>query len=226
MNKFLIFGSYPSVSTAQSIPDKIEELNEIVGSYLLKDILAFENLKNSNLLIDLLRLLAFQVGSEVSETELGTQLGIDQKTVGKYLDLLEKSFIIKSLRGYSKNLRSEITKKQKYYFLDNGIRNALISNFNNPEIRNDVGQLWENFIIIERMKNKEYNKIFANSFFWRTYSQKEIDYLEESGGVLNGFEIKWSNKKKHKIPSEFTEAYPNSTVERIDRDNYLDFVLA
>ncbi len=224
LNKFLIFGSYPSVFTAGTIVKKIEELNEIIGSYLLKDILAFENLKNSKLLIDLLRLLAFQIGSEVSETELGTQLGIDQKTVGKYLDLLEKSFIIKSLRGYSKNLRSEITKKQKYYFLDNGIRNALISNFNDLEVRNDIGQLWENFLVIERLKNKEYSKIFSNSFFWRTYSQKEIDYIEESGGDLKGFEIKWNENKKFKIPAEFTDSYPNSSVEKVDRENYLKFI--
>ncbi len=223
--EWLVFGGYPEAVTAETKPEKKEVLEEIVNSYLLKDILELEKVKGSKILLDLLRLLAFQIGSEVSLTELGEKLALDYKTVGRYLDLLEKSFIIFSLRGFSKNLRKEITKKSKYYFFDTGIRNAVISNFNEPELRDDVGKLWENFLAAERLKTQEYRKISANNYFWRTWDQKEIDWVEEREGKLFGFEFKFS-KEKTKIPREFSEIYPNSKIEIVHSENYLGFLEA
>ncbi|HLM84287.1 MAG TPA: ATP-binding protein [Candidatus Bathyarchaeia archaeon] len=221
--EWLVFGGYPEAVTAKTKQEKKDVLEEIVNSYLLKDILELERVKGSKILLDLLRLLAFQIGSEVSLTELGERLALDYKTVGRYLDLLEKSFVIFNLRGFSRNLRKEITKKSKYYFLDNGIRNAVISNFNDLNIRDDVGKLWENFLVAERMKTQEYRKISANNYFWRTWDQKEIDWIEEREGKIFGFEFKFS-KKEAKIPRDFLDAYPGSTVEIINTENYLDFL--
>lgn len=223
LNQFLIFGSYPEVITAKNRQDKITALQEIVDSYLFKDILALEKIKNSKVLSDLLKLLAFQVGSEVSLNELATALSVDTKTVGRYLDLLEKSFVIFRLTGYSGNLRSEITSKNKYYFLDNGIRNAVISQFNSLDLRNDVGALWENFIVGERLKKRSYKKIYGNAYFWRTYDGQEIDLVEERDGKLHGFECKWSAKVKKSQPSDWT-GYPNADFRLVTPDNYLDFI--
>jgi hypothetical protein len=175
------------------------------------------------LVIDLLRHLAFQVGSEVSTVELGKNLGIDNKTVKRYLDLLEKSFVIFSLSGFSRNLRKEINKMEKYYFYDNGIRNSLIKNFNDLDTRNDVGQLWENFLMMERMKNNSYNKLSVNYYFWRTYDQKEIDLIEERGGKLYGYEFKW-NPKDVKPPKEWVTEYDNSEFKVVNKENFLEFV--
>lgn len=221
--EWLVFGSYPAAVTAETNAKKIDILKEIVNSYLLKDILELEKIKGSKILIDLLRLLAFQVGSEVSLSELSTQLGIDYKTVARYLDLLEKSFIIFNLRGFSRNLRKEITQKGKYYFYDNGIRNAIISNFNNLDIRDDIGNLWENFIIIERIKKQDYQKIYSNNYFWRTWDGKEIDWVEEREGKLFGYEIKWGEKKA-KEPKIWKETYKNAEYKAINQENYLEFV--
>jgi hypothetical protein len=168
-------------------------------------------------------LLAFQVGQEVSLSELGGKLGLDYKTVARYLDLLEKSFVLYNLRGFSRNLRKEITKKSKYYFYDNGIRNAIISNFNDLEMRDDAGRLWENFLVTERLKAQQYRNIFANNYFWRTWEQQEIDWIEEREGKLFGFEFKFS-KDKFKIPTAFLKAYPKTEVKAITKENYLDFV--
>jgi predicted AAA+ superfamily ATPase len=224
LSQVLIYGSYPSVLSAS--PEKqIAELEEIVNSYLLKDILELERVKGSKVLLDLLRLIAYQIGGEVSLSELGQQLGIDTKTVARYLDLLEKSFIVYNLRGYSRNLRSEITKKSKYYFLDNGIRNTIISNFNTLGTRNDLGQLWENFLVGERLKAQHYKNIHANNYFWRTWDKQEIDWIEEREGKLFASEFKYSQKGKHKIPKMFTATYPESSSQIITPDNFLDFVI-
>jgi hypothetical protein len=223
LNEFLVYGMYPNVVSLDSFKDKENRINEIRDSYLIKDILEFNKVKRSQLVVDLLRHLAFQVGSEVSTVELGRNLGIDNKTVKRYLDLLEKSFVIFSLSGFSRNLRKEINKMEKYYFYDNGIRNSLIKNFNDLDTRNDVGQLWENFLMVERMKNNSYSKLSVNYYFWRTYDQKEIDLIEERGGKLYGYEFKW-NRKDIKAPKEWIEEYDSSEFEVIDRENFLEFV--
>jgi len=224
LQDFLIYGSYPSVLTSESKSAKQQILSEITGSYLLKDILSFERIKSPQLLLDLLRMLAFQVGNEVSVNELSNKLNIDNKTVRKYLDLLEKSFILFRLQGYSGNLRKEITSKSKYYFFDTGIRNTLIANFNSIDLRNDIGQLWENFLVVERMKKQSYKSIYANNFFWRSWSGKEVDFIEEREGKLFGYEFKWS-KDKVKQPKLWLETYPQATFEVINKDNYLDFIV-
>lgn len=224
LQDFLIYGSYPSVLTAQSKSAKQQILSEITGSYLLKDILSIERIKSPQLLLDLLRMLAFQVGSEVSVNELSNKLNIDNKTVRKYLDLLEKSFILFKLTGYSGNLRKEITSKSKYYFFDTGIRNTLIANFNSIELRNDIGQLWENFLVVERLKKQSYKLIYANNFFWRSWSGKEVDFIEEREGKLFGYEFKWSANKV-KQPKLWLETYPQATYEVINKENYLDFIV-
>jgi hypothetical protein len=221
--QYLIFGGYPEVITSKSKNGKIKTLQEIINSYLFKDILEFEKIKNSKTLLDLLKLVAFQVGQEVSLTELGRQLQLDYKTVYRYLDLLEKSFVLFNLRGLSRNLRGEIRQKSKWYFLDNGVMNAVISNFNNLDTREDAGRLWENFLVSERLKKQEYGNIYANNYFWRTWEQKEIDWIEERGGVLHAFEFKW-HEKKVKKPAEFFTAYPHSEFHVVTQENYLEFV--
>lgn len=225
LEEFLVYGSYPTVITANSFSQKSGLVNEITGSYLFKDILGFERIKNPQFLLDLLRLLAYQIGSEVSINELSQNLGIDNKTVKRYIDLLEKAFIIYALRGYSGNLRKEISKKSKYYFYDPGIRNAVIANFNPLPLRNDAGQLWENFLLIERIKKQSYLPLYANNFFWRSWSRKEVDLVEEREGKLYGYEFKWSSKKI-KPPKLWLESYPQSTWEIINRDNYLEFIIS
>ncbi|NTU46736.1 ATP-binding protein, partial [Candidatus Roizmanbacteria bacterium] len=226
LEEFLIYGSYPQVVTATSREEKIRIITELVNSYLFKDVLALETIKAPQLLLDLLKLLAFQIGSEVSFNELSTQLGVDIKTVSRYLDLLEKTFVITRLGGFSRNLRSEITSKAKYYFLDNGIRNGVISQFNELSLRNDIGQLWENFIVIERLKKRTYTNIYGQSYFWRTYEQREIDLIEDRDGDLYPYECKWSTKEvKLIIPRDWVTAYPLSKqLGVIHPDNYLDFV--
>ena len=182
-----------------------------------------ESVKGSKILLDLLRLLAFQVGSEVSLSELASNLPVDPKTVARYLDLLEKSFVLINLRGLSRNLRKEVSSKSKYYFYDNGIRNAVISNFNPLNLRDDTGKLWENFLVTERIKKQEYKKIYSNNYFWRTWDQKEIDFVEEREGKLFGFEFKYGPKKV-KLPQEFLDTYSNAGIETITKENYLDFI--
>ncbi len=215
----LIFGNYPELLHLPDQNDKIDYLNEMISSYLLKDILVYENIKNSQKIFNLLRLIAFQIGSEVSHQELGKQLGISKNTVEKYLDLLSKVYILHKVEGYSRNLRKEITKNSRWYFLDNGIRNAIIANFNSIKARNDVGQLWENYMISERIKYQEYNKISSNNYFWRTYDQQEIDWVEERDGSLHGYEFKWKVNKV-RIPSQWKNAYPDSSFEVINNSNF------
>ena len=224
LEDFLIFGSYPDIALAKNNEEKIELLEELVSSYLLKDILILDKVKSSALLLNLLKLLSFQVGNLVSLNELANTLKIDAKTIDRYLDLLEKSFIIFRLGGFSRNLRNEINSKAKYYFLDNGIRNAVISQYSNLSNRNDVGQLFENFIFSERLKKCTYDKIYGSRYFWRNYNGKEIDLIEERDGKLFAYEIKWS-KDYVVAPSIFTETYQNSEYQIINKNNYLDFIL-
>lgn len=225
LEEYLIFGSYPQVLTAKTKEEKIQILEELVNSYIFKDILSLAQIKGSKILLDLLKLLSFQVGSEVSLNELAINLAIDVKTVGRYLDLLEKSFIIHHLTAFSRNLRSEITSKSKYYFLDNGIRNAVISQFNALDSRNDIGSLWENFLMIERLKKRSYKRIHGYSYFWRTYEQKEIDLVEERDGKLFPYELKWSEKNIAYAPKDWLTTYPQAEkFSVITPDNYLDFV--
>lgn len=224
LEEFLIFGSYPEVLSASKRSMKIEAILEIANSHLLKDILAFDRIKNSRAILHLIQLLAFQVGSEVSINELATQVGADTKTIARYLDLLEKSFVIIRLNGFSRNLRQEITNKSKYYFFDNGIRNAVVAQFNPLEQRNDTGSLWENFIFAERMKLRSYSSIVANTFFWRTYDQKEIDLVEEREGDLFGYEFKWATQKVVSSPKLWQQTYPKAKFFVINPDNYFEFI--
>ena len=220
---YLVFGMYPEVLCIGNSTNKVAYLHELRNSYLLKDILELENIRNADKLYDLLRLLCYQIGNEVSLSELGTSLGMSKNTVERYLDLLEKAFVIQRLTGFSRNLRNEITKNCRYYFLDNGIRNALINNFNLLEQRNDAGELWENYIIIERLKRQEYLSGAANNYFWRTYAKQELDFVEEREGRLFGYEIKWGKAKPRK-PKEWLSAYPEASFELINRENYLKFI--
>jgi uncharacterized protein len=219
----LIYGSYPEVVLTNDNRAREQYLKEIVASYLYKDVLELDGIRHSAKISRLLQLIAFQLGKEVSYTELGTKLGMSKNTIERYLDLLEKAFVIKKLSGFSRNLRSEITKNSRYYFLDNGVRNALINNFNAVELRNDVGELWENYLVIERMKRLEYLQEQANNYFWRTYSQKEIDLVEEREGKLFGYELKWGAGRTA-APKEWLKAYPNATWQIINRQNYLELI--
>lgn len=223
IENYLTYGMYPEVLTLGNVTEKVSYLIELRNSYLLKDILELENVKNADKLYDLLRLIAFQIGDEVSLSELGNSLGLAKQTVERYLDLLEKAFIIKKIGGFSKNLRKEVTKSNRYYFLDNGIRNAIINNFNVPGQRNDIGMLWENFMVTERLKKQHYHKVFSNNYFWRTYDQKEVDLVEEREGKLFGYEFKW-NPKKIKVQKEWLNTYENASFEVIHKDNFLQFL--
>jgi predicted AAA+ superfamily ATPase len=219
----LIYGTYPEVVMLDSFERKTDYLRDIVGAYLLKDILAIDGLKNSGKMKELLRLVAFQLGNEVSYDELGKQLGMSKNTVEKYLDLLSNVFVVYRLGAYARNLRKEVTKAGKWYFYDNGIRNAVIGNFSPLSIRQDTGALWENYLIGERIK-ANYNEGLGKAFyFWRTYNRREIDLIEENANRLTALEFKWGNKKPD-IPDVFKEAYPEATYHVVGRDNYLDYV--
>jgi predicted AAA+ superfamily ATPase len=224
LKDFLVYGSYPDVVTAKTLQMKKEVLDEIVDSYLLKDVFALERLRGTRVILDLLKLVSFQVGQEVSLNELAMQVKLDVKTVGRYLDILEKAFVIKSVGGFSRNLRSEVTKKQKIYFLDNGVRNAVISQYQSLADRSDVGALWENFVFAERLKKKSYLALHGPTYFWRTYSQQEIDFIEEHDGKIDATEAKWSPTSKAVAPKEWRQAYPDASFEIIHPGNYLDFV--
>ncbi len=225
LGEFMVYGAYPEVIAAPTLAAKMESVSEIVNSYLLKDILTFDRVRNPHTLVDLLKLLAFQIGHEVSLNELASQVAIDVKTVQRYLDLLEKSFIIFRLGGFNRNLRQEVSSKAKYYFCDVGIRNALIAQFNRLDQRSDVGQLWENFVVIERMKHRAYGPICANGYFWRTYDGQGVDLVEEREGRLFGYECKWSTKKAVAAPRSWRGAYPEAEFSVITPETYQDFVL-
>ncbi len=224
LEEALIYGAYPDVLNATNTGDKQEALRELRDSYLFKDILTLEQVRNPRKLHDLLTLLAFQIGSEVSLSELGNSLGLAKQTVERYLDLLEKVFVIRRVGGFSRNLRSEVTKTARYYFFDTGIRNAVIANFNPPERRNDMGALWENYLVAERIKKLAYTRMNCRSHFWRTYTQQEIDWVEEIDGALHGYEFKWCHKAA-RPPRLWTETYPTAGFTCVGRNNYLEFVL-
>lgn len=224
LDNILRFGMYPEV---YGRPDDMafEELRDITTNYLYKDVLQYNQIKRSDLLFKLLQALALQVGNEVSYGELARLLGENHHTIRSYIDLLEKSFVIIRLGSFSRNLRKELSKSFKVFFLDNGIRNSLINNFNPPSQREDVGALWENFCVTERMKLLHNNRIFPNAYFWRTYDRKEIDYIEEEGGRLHATEFKWNATARVKRPEEFLKTYKNSDFNIVSRENYREFLL-
>ena len=218
----MIFGSYPEVFNIQNNKEKIEYLESLASDYLYKDILELEYIKYSNKLKDLLKLLALQIGSEVSYNELANNLELSRPTISSYIDLLEKAFILVKLNAFSRNKRKEVVKKPKIYFLDLGVRNAIINSFSYLDSRNDVGALWENFLIIERLKRNGYLKHYCSQYFWRTYTGAELDYIEEYDGKLHGYEFKWS-KKQLKAPETWTSEY-NGSFECVNKDSFVGFV--
>lgn len=223
MENRLIFDSYPDVLQMTSEEDKKDYLKELVNAYLLKDILMYEQVKYSHKMLQLLQLVAYQTGQEVSYEELSKSLQIDRNTVERYLDLFSKVFIIFRTGGFSKNLRKEVTKSSKWYFFDNGIRNALINNFLPPLQRQDIGLIWENYLAAERMKYNSYSRKNPFVYFWRTYDQQELDWVEVRDDMISGYEFKW-NDGKIKFPKAFVEAYPDAGTHWINRDNFIDFV--
>ncbi|MFA5855410.1 MAG: AAA family ATPase [Candidatus Gracilibacteria bacterium] len=224
IEKILIYGLYPEIVLAG---DELKEklLVTLANQYLYKDVLAFEELKKPELLLKLLELLALQLGQEVSTHELATNLHVGCATVERYLDLLEKSFVIFPLRAYSRNARTEITKKRKIYFWDLGVRNAILNRFQPLNLRDDIGALWENFLIVERCKALSFQEKTVKTYFWRTFAQKELDYLEERNGIINAYEFKWQ-KGKSKKPVEFLNTYKEATFKEISRENFMEFIKA
>ena len=223
LSDFLVFGSYPEIITSKNRQEKVEILDELVSSYLLKDILSLDKIRNPRVLFNLLKLLSLQTGNLVSVNELATQLQVDGKTVNRYLDLLEKTFVIFRLGAFSSNPRKEITKKSKYYFFDNGIRNGVIMQFAPLDLRNDIGQLWENFMVSELYKRNSYLKLFQQFYFWRNFNGQEIDMVVEKDGKLNTFEFKWK-KDSGKLPADFRKKYGNAHYQVISQKNYLEFL--
>jgi uncharacterized protein len=222
LNSYLVFGTYPEVVNQQR--DAQEILKNLTSSYLYKDILALVGIKKPQILEKILTALAYQVGNEVSLSELSQIAGADVKTIESYIHLLEQSFVIYRLRTFSRNLRNEINKKKKVFFYDNGIRNALISNFNPITARNDIGALWENFLIMERKKLLAYHGFYGKTYFWRNKDKAEIDYVEEINGELYVFEFKWNPKEKVKFPAIFMENYKPKTSKTINRENFMEFL--
>ncbi len=218
----MLYGYYPDV--VNHAGEEKEILKQLSDSYLYKDILMWENIHKPDKLLKLLQALAFQMGAQVSYNELGQMCGLDSKTVEKYIILLEQTFVIFRLTSFSRNLRNELKSSRKIYFYDNGIRNALIANFNQIENRNDVGALWENFIISERIKYLQYSGIWTNFWFWRNKEQREIDFIEEAGGKIHAYEFKWNLEAKYKVPKQFKDAYPNSQFTIIHPDNMESFI--
>lgn len=223
VSAWMRFGGYPELLAMENEADKRDYLNELAAAYLYKDILAIGDIRYPEKLKQLLKLLAFQIGNLISIQELAQSLQVNRDTILNYLDLLEKSFVIFRLGGFSRNLRKEVIKMDKVYFFDLGIRNALIENTNPLEVRNDVGALWENFLLSERIKYLEYSRQHTNQYFWRTHSGAELDYVEERDGALHGYEFKWK-KKNARVPKTWAETYENSTFKVINRENFLEFL--
>tara|TARA_R110001592_G_scaffold169698_5_gene406336 strand:- start:2554 stop:3669 length:1116 start_codon:yes stop_codon:yes gene_type:complete len=218
----LLYGMYPDV--INNLGDEVEVLNQLVNSYLYKDILAFGGIRKPDILEKLLRALALQLGSEVSYNELSRLIGVNKGTIESYIDLLCKGYVIFKLSSFSRNLRNEIRTNQKIYFYDTGVRNALIGNFSALDSRADTGAIWENFLISERLKNLSYSKPIVSQYFWRTKQQQEIDYVEESSGKIVGYEFKWNPKAKIKIHKSFVEAY-DSEIKVINRSNFRELIV-
>ncbi|MCL1842070.1 MAG: ATP-binding protein [Propionibacteriaceae bacterium] len=219
----LVYGMYPEVRTAGTDADRRDILRELSASYLLKDILDLERIKGAQVVLDLLTLLALQVGSLVSVNELASTLGIDAKTVARYLDLLQKAYVLYNLRGFSRNLRQEVTRTSKYYFYDTGVRNAVLNNFNPVSLRDDVGALWENFLIMERIKARTYARQDAHMYFWRSWQQQEIDLIEDADGHLGAYEFTWNPRRRGRCPAPFAAAYPDASYAVITSAQWLDF---
>ena len=226
LEQTLIYGSYPEIIATDDVTEKARILNELISSYLYKDVLALEKIKSPDLLRDITRMLAYQIGHEVSMNEIAVTLNMDVKTVGRYLDLLEKMFIIKKARGYSRNLRNEISKKARYYFLDNGIRNAVINQFGTLPQRNDQGALWENFCFMELVKKDNLADITSTFYFWRTHQGQEVDIVREYNGTLTGYECKWGTRKIPTAPILFTTTYPEASFVVINPETYTDIFLS
>jgi len=220
----LVYGSYPELLEYETAAEKQFYLQNLVNTYLLKDIFALDGLRGTSKIFDLLKLLAFQTGSEVSPHELGKRLGMSKNTVDKYLNLLQKVFVIFELNAFSNNLRKEVSKSKKWYFVDNGIRNAIINDFSQTPNRRDIGQLWENFILAERLKQNHYELKNKRMYFWRTYDQQEIDLIEEADGKLEAFEFKWS-KKKAKKPMAWGKAYPEAGFTVVSKHDYPNWLI-
>lgn len=223
LEEMLLFGMYPKTHTLKNNQEKEEYLYEYLNNYLYKDILAFDGVRKPKKIVDLLTLLALQIGKEVAISELAQNLSLSQKAVENYLDVLEKMFVIVNLRGFSRNLRKEISKTSKYYFVDTGLRNALIRNFNPLNLRSDAGELFENWFIMEKIKAASIFEKPANFYFWRTYDQQEIDLIEERGGKLFGYEIKLKNKSVRPI-ADWLKTYKNSSFEVVNKENYQKFI--
>lgn len=220
----MVYGYYPEVVT--NLGDEKNILKELADSYLYRDILSLDNISKPEKLVKLLQALALQIGEQVSYNEVGQLIGIDPKTVEKYVDVLEKSYVIFRLGSFSRNLRNELKNSRKIYFWDLGIRNAVIGNFSNIENRADVGALWENYVISERMKKKLYSDAFTNFWFWRTQQQKEVDLIEEEDGKMHAYEFKWNPKKANvKVPDSFAKAYPDATFDVITNENVEEFIM-
>lgn len=220
----LVFGSYPDV--VNNVGDEREVLQQLSDSYLYKDILAYDKIKKNEKIEKLLQAIAYQIGSEVSYNELSQTCGLDPKTVDSYVQLLEKAYIIFRLPSYSRNLRNELKFAKKIYFWDCGIRNAVIGNFQQPETRQDIGALFENYIISERLKQQSYARTYAKGYFWRTSAKQEIDYIEEANGAITAFEFKWNPRRKATVPASFARAYPTVPFKVVTRDNYWEFLSA
>jgi hypothetical protein len=225
LDERLVFGSYPEIFGLADVREKAAYLQQLAESYLLKDILAYSGIRHSDKIFSLLRLIAFQTGSEVSYQELSNRLGISKITVEHYLDLLSKVYILFKLPAYSSNQRNEVTKAAKWYFYDNGVRNAVVNDFRLPALRQDTGQLWESYIISERIKKLRYAGSLARFYFWRNYAQQEIDFIEEENGMLRAYEIKFTAPKRLKMPNSFQQAYPNTPLQSIHREAYWDFIV-
>jgi predicted AAA+ superfamily ATPase len=223
LHKRMIYGYYPDV--VNNPGDEPDILRELSGSYLYKDVLTWERIQKPDKLERLVQALALQVGSEVSFNELGQLCGIDNETVEKYISLLEKAFIVFRLNSFSRNLRNELKKKRKVYFYDNGIRNAVISQYNQLDLRSDTGQLWENFLISGRVKFMSNAGLHSNKYFWRTTAQQEIDYIEESEGMLKAIEMKWNPLRNTTIPRSFIKAYPHADLKIITPQNYEELLI-
>ena len=222
LERRLLYGSYPDV--VNSPGEERDVLLNLVNSYLYKDIFAYQDIRKPEIIERLMQALALQAGSEVSFNELGNLLGLNSQTVQRYMDLLEKSYIVFHLSSYSRNMRNELKKSRKVYFYDNGIRNAVLGNFKQMELRTDKGALWENYLVSERIKHNSYNTFYGKSYFWRTQQQQEIDYLEDIDDTLHTYEFKWNVSKQPQLTKTFAKSYPNNTYSVVNPDNYLDFV--
>ena len=222
LERRLIYGSYPEVVNLPG--EERETLTNLVSSYLYKDIFSFQDVRKPEIIEQLLQALALQIGSEVSFSELGRLLGLNSITIQRYIDLLEKSYVVFHLRSFSRNVRSELKKSRKIYFYDNGVRNALLGDYKPLDLRNDIGGLWENYLISERMKHNAYNAFYGKSYFWRTQQQQEVDYIEDYDGVLHAYEFKWSSTKQPRLTETFAKNYPDHTFTVVNPDNYQNFV--